>query len=274
MNDFEFQRSLPVGQYLATNSIIHQVDPRYLLLAFGIFLGCVTFTPSLIGLGIGLASILIGFIIAKIPIKYVYQNLIISLPFLVIIALLTVVINTNLDTGIVYLRIGAFRLSDADLLTGAKVILRFICLILGLSYLSYIMTTAQMLHGLEALLKPLTWIGIPTNDLIIMIQVTMRFLPLLALTAERVAKAQASRGAEWRGKKSNLWENARRIYPIILPLFLISLQKAENMALAMDARGYGILPRRTSMLTLKTKPGDVLFLLVVTALSVLVLLIR
>jgi energy-coupling factor transport system permease protein len=70
-------------------------------------------------------------------------------------------------------------------------------------------------------------------------QITLRFLPMLGQSTEQIAKAQAARGAAWGVKKQNLIERVKTIYPIIIPMFLTSLQKAENMALAMDARGYG-----------------------------------
>ena len=82
---------------------------------------------------------------------------------------------------------------------------------------------------------PSTGIGIPTRDLIMVIQVTVRFLPLLAQTAERIAKAQAARGAEWGTGQGNLIQRARAVIPLLVPLFVTSLHKAENMALAMDA---------------------------------------
>jgi energy-coupling factor transport system permease protein len=267
MNDFEFQRFLPVGQYLETGSILHRIDPRVMLVAMGVFILCVTFSPSMVGLGIGLGFILISYVVARIPLKYVYQNLLVSLPLVLVIAVLTLLINTQPDSETIYFHFWVITLSSSDFMVSALLLLRFVVLILGLSLLSYIMTTAQMLNGLESLLSPLTVIGLPTNDLAVMIQVTVRFLPLLALTGERIAKAQASRGAEWRGKKKGLRENVRRIYPLILPLFMLSLQKAENMALAMDARGYGISPRRTSLVTLHVKTADILFLLIVIGVS-------
>lgn len=274
MNDFEFQRLLPVGQYLETGSILHRIDPRAMLVGMTVFLLCVTFSPSIPGLGIGLAVILAGYWVARIPVKYISQNLLVSFPLIGLIVLLTVFVNAQPDSGLVFLRFWVITLSAADIKMGAVLLLRFMVLILGMSLVSYIMTMDQLLHGLEALLRPLTRIGIPTTDLVVMIQVALRFLPLLALTGERIAKAQASRGAEWRGKKKGLVENVRRITPLILPLFLISLQKAEAMALAMDARGYGISARRTSLNRLRLQPADGVFLLILLGASVGVLWVR
>lgn len=82
-----------------------------------------------------------------------------------------------------------------------------------------------------------------------MAQITLRFIPFMALTAERIVKAQASRGVDWSSKGGNLLKRARRILPLLVPLFVSSLGKAERMALAMDARGYGANRRRTMMMS-------------------------
>jgi energy-coupling factor transport system permease protein len=81
-------------------------------------------------------------------------------------------------------------------------------------------------------------------------QVTIRFIPFLAQSAERIAKAQASRGAEWGTGKGGLLARTRQLIPLVLPLFLTSLRRAETMALAMDARGYDTVSRRTSMIVM------------------------
>jgi energy-coupling factor transport system permease protein len=119
-----------------------------------------------------------------------------------------------------------------------------------------------MITGLDHLLSPLRRIGIQTMDLVMMIQVTLRFLPLLAISAERIAKAQASRGAQWGTGKSGLVAQVRRVVPLIVPLFLTTLRRSESMALAMDARAYGLKDIRTSVYTLTYHPRDTWFVMV------------
>ena len=83
------------------------------------------------------------------------------------------------------------------------------------------------------------------------VQITLRFVPLLAQTAERIAKAQASRGADWGTRSKGLINRVKQIIPLVVPLFTISLRRAENLALAMDARAYGYLEHRTSMVEMQ-----------------------
>jgi energy-coupling factor transport system permease protein len=116
-------------------------------------------------------------------------------------------------------------------------------------------------------------IGIHTMDLVMVMQVSIRFLPLLAQSAERIAKAQASRGAEWGVKSGGLVSQVKRVIPLIVPLFLTSLRRAETLALAMDARAYGLKNQRTSLYELNLQWKDLWFILIgLTAICVIVFL--
>jgi energy-coupling factor transport system permease protein len=109
--------------------------------------------------------------------------------------------------------------------------------------------------------------------LIMMMQVALRFLPLLALTAERTAKAQASRGADWDTSKGGLFKSVRRVVPLILPLFLASLQKAENMSQAMDSRAYGVVKIRSAMKEMKFKWVDGLVAIAILAICAAIIFV-
>ena len=101
-------------------------------------------------------------------------------------------------------------------------------LLFGLA--SFCLSTPDLIKGLGSLMRPLEWLHLPVRDFILILQVTLRFIPLLALTAERIAKAQASRGADWGGKRGGLVARVRRVVPILVPLFVNALRKAEIMA--------------------------------------------
>jgi energy-coupling factor transport system permease protein len=102
----------------------------------------------------------------------------------------------------------------------------------------------------------LNWIGIPSEDVIMIFQISIRFLPMLGQSIERIAKAQAARGAEWNVKKASIMQRIKVVVPVIVPMFLTSLQQAENMALAMDARGYGNHIQRGAYKTFSFKKQD------------------
>jgi energy-coupling factor transport system permease protein len=171
------------------------------------------------------------------------------------------------DEGYPLLRLWSLVISTNDLAAGISLILRFSTYITVIGLATSTLSASEITRGSEAMLRPLAVLRFPVHDFVMVVQVTLRFFPLLAQTAERIAKAQASRGADWR-VTGNLLNRARQIIPMIIPLFVTSLRRAEHMALAMDARGYGSQPTRTSMVELHFRLRDGLLLLGITALAV------
>jgi energy-coupling factor transport system permease protein len=247
MENFEFLRSVNIGQYLPLDSPIHRLDPRSRLIAGTLLLCAVTFASHPAGLFLGVSTFLAGLGLARVPMRFALRGLLPPLPFLLILALLQVFVNPYPETSPVYLHIWSLAISGIDLWVGAALLIRFTGLILGLSLIAFCLSTSEMIYGLSAILRPLTRLGLPVHDLVMMVQVTMRFIPLLAQSMERIAKAQAARGADWGSGRGGLFTRVRRVIPLIVPMFLVSLRRAELMALAMDARGYG-RAGRTSMI--------------------------
>lgn len=262
MNQFEFLPLVTIGQYVPNGSIVHRVDARTKLIVFAALLVAITFTPSLVGLLVALMALLIGILAARISLKVMLKGLLVPLPFLVLIVLLQLLFfNPQVESATLF-SWWIIRLTQAGLNSAIIMLLRFIDLIFCLSLSSFCISTSEMITGLDLLLSPLRRLGIKTMDLVMMIQVTLRFLPLLAISAERIAKAQASRGAQWGTGKSGLIAQIRKIVPLIVPLFVTSLRRAESMALAMDARAYGLKNQRTSIYELVFNPRDTWFLLI------------
>jgi len=247
MHNFEFLRMVNIGQYLPLQSVLHKLDSRARIIVYFFIILAATFTPHLIGLLIALAVVLMGLLLGRIPLKFALRGLLPPLPFLLILAVLQVFITPHGPEAAALIEVGPVGIYLTGLTTAGMLLLRFVVLILGLGLASYTLSTSEMIHGLESLFSPLTRLGIPTHDLVMVLQVTIRFIPFLAQAAERIAKAQASRGAEWGTGKAGLLARTRQVLPLILPLFLTSLRRAETLALAMDARGYATVARRTSM---------------------------
>jgi energy-coupling factor transport system permease protein len=103
---------------------------------------------------------------------------------------------------------------------------------------------------------------IPIQDFIVSVEIAIRYIPILTITAERIAKAQASRGANWGTSKGSIFDKIRQVVPLILPLFIQSFQKAEKIALAMDSRGYGVIKKRSRYYSSRVSFGDLLFVVV------------
>lgn len=258
MNNFEFLRMVNIGQYLPFNSFIHKRDPRARILTYFLLITAITFTRQWTGLAFALLVVIGALLLSRVPLRYALQSLLPPIPFLLILALLQVFLTGNLNATPALWEYGFLHIYSSGLIAAGMLLLRFAVLILALGLTSYTLSNSELIHGLESLLSPLERLGIPTHDLVLIIQVTIRFIPFLAQAAERIAKAQASRGAEWGTRKGSLLARTRQIFPLIVPLFLTSLRRAESMALAMDARCYGGPQRRTSLIVMNFTALDAL----------------
>ncbi|MEA5077634.1 MAG: energy-coupling factor transporter transmembrane component T [Anaerolineaceae bacterium] len=273
MSQFEFLPLVTIGQYLPTDSVLNRLDARIRVIIFSGLLLALTFTPSLRGLILGLAFLLLGLFLARIPIRYALKGLLPPLPFMLFIVVLQVLFFSSQVNTLTYFAWGPIHITLAGLWAALQLLLRFMALILCLSLASFCTSTSELITGMDRLLSPLNRLGIQTMDFVMAIQVAIRFLPLLAQSAERIAKAQASRGAEWGMRSGGILKQARQIVPLIVPLILTSLRRAESLALAMDARAYGLKKDRTSLYQLTFTHNDAIFLVIGLAAICLIILL-
>lgn len=271
-SEFEFLRGLPFGPYVPGDSSLQRLDVRTRLLLVILFMAAITIAKHPVGLLLALAVLLLGWQVAKLPLGPLARGWRSVLPFLLILALLQVIFSVNKQATVLFY-IGPLAVTLENLWAGLALILRFSAYIALLGLAASSISEAELTRGLDALLHPLAAIGIPVQDFVLALQITLRFFPLLAQSAERIAKAQAARGADWQPAGWNLFRRIRQIIPVIVPLFVSSLRRSENMALAMDARGYGSQKKRTSMITLQFKRRDVAVLVGAVFVCVLLVLI-
>jgi energy-coupling factor transport system permease protein len=257
VSDFEFLRHITIGQYLPTGSPIHRLDPRAKLVMGGLFLIGAVATTSLTALVVALLVAIIGLAVARIPVRYALQGVRPVLPFLVLLAVLQVFTIPANDVGKVLWQWWRLTLTVTDLCAAAAILLRFLALILGLSLLSFATSTTELTHGTEHLLRPLQRLRFPAHELALVLAITIRFVPMLALETEHIAKAQASRGADFGRGRSNPFKRAVRMLPLLVPLFVSALRRGETLALAMEARNYTGGHGRTHLIRLHGRPVDV-----------------
>jgi energy-coupling factor transport system permease protein len=273
MDEFDFLSRVPLGQYIPTNSLLHRLSPVAKIIAFGALLITLTFTPSRIGLAIGVALVFILLLLSKVKVGFALKGLLPPLPFLLIIAIIQIFLYSSSVDPTILASIGKIHITLNGLWAGIMLLIRFCALILLLSLGSFVISTSELLQGLTRILNPLNRIGIHTMDFIMIIQVTLRFLPFLAQSAERIAKAQASRGADWGVKKKGLINRIRQVVPMLIPLFITSLRRSENLALAMDARAYGVMNKRTSMTEIRFTWVDGLAVVLTTMASIAIFIV-
>lgn len=274
MSEFEFLRSMPFAEFSPRDIYLQRVDPRAFLLGFFILLTAFIFTPTIGGLLLSLVIVFIGIALAQVQIKTYLKGFFFALPFVLILAVINMLFNTLKDVEPIFFQWKFLIISGGDIGLAVKMILRFMVTILFISLVSSNLSTSRFIHGLESLFSPLKAIGIPVLDFIVSIEIAIRFIPILTLTAERIAKAQASRGASWGSGKGNLMTRVRQVVPILVPLFIQSLHKAESLGLAMDSRGFGVNPEHSSYTRSEFKVNDILFVLICLLMGIAVLFLK
>jgi energy-coupling factor transport system permease protein len=274
LSDFNYLENVIASQYMPLGSWIHLRDPRFKLVAYLLLITSLTITTHIRGLVTGITAVIILVVFSKTPWRYVWRGILTPLPFLVLLAILQLFITQHTASSIPLLKIIGVGIFKEGILAGIRLILRFSTLVALLTVSSVTLSTLEMINGLELLLKPLKILGIQTGAIVMAVQITFRSIPFLAINAEKIAKAQASRGAEWGNKKGNLFKQIRQIFPLLIPLFNDSLKQADTLADAMIARGFKENGIRTSMAEYQISVQDWLFLFYSISVSALIILIK
>lgn len=258
MQDFELMRNVTIGQYIPTGSFIHRLDPRTKIMAAIFLILGISFNASIIANAIFLVVVLVITYISRVPVRYMLRGFILGLPILVMIFVMQLFFQGWTEpAGKVYFEWGFLRITRYSLQLMAISLFRLVSFIFLTSLITMTSTTTELTHGTEALLKPFRRIGLPSHELALILMISLRFVPTLAEEMERIMKAQASRGADigrqgfWRPDKA-----ARMILPLIVPLFMSAFRRAEDLILAMEARGYVSGEGRTKFVQLHARAAD------------------
>ncbi len=265
MSQFEYLNRLTIGQYLPTGSAVHRLDPRARIAGFTVLILALTLTTSLTGLAAALMLAMMLLAAAKVPVKFALRGLLAPLPFILILAVLQIFITPTHEGDVLYFSWRFLAISSSGVHAAILLVLRFLGLILLLTLATAALSTLELIYGLDLLFKPLQKIGLNTRPITMVIQVMLRFIPSLLLSAEKIAKAQASRGAAWGSASGGLLKRVRQFLPLILPLFSTSLQQADVLTQAMLARGYGSTAERTGLRQYSFKWKDLGFVILSAA---------
>jgi energy-coupling factor transport system permease protein len=271
MSHFEYLNRISFGQYLPTGSIIHRMDPRSKIISFTILILALTLTKQITGLLSAIILIILLLSISKVSITFALRGLLPPLPFITLLAILQLFITPHPRGDRLLFSYGILSVSATSLRFGILLLIRFTGLILLLTLASVTLSTLEMIYGLDLLLKPLNKIGVRTNSIAMIVQIMLRFIPFLAINAEKIAKSQASRGAGWDDPKGGIFQRVRQFLPLIIPLFSSSLQQADNLTNAMMARGYGSNINRTGLREYRISCRDLVFLILSVCAAWLVL---
>lgn len=257
------------GRYVPADSLIHRMDPRSKIAIIFLFV-CVVFLAdnwlTYVLLGI-YTFLLLG--LSRIPIRFLYSGLK-PLFWLVIFTLIIQLFFTT--NGHIIFQMGPIRIYDEGLRQGIFISVRFFFLILMTSLLTLTTTPIEITDGLETLLSPFKKVRFPVHELALMMSIALRFIPTLMEETDKIMKAQIARGVEFTS--GPMKERVKAIVPLLIPLFISSFKRAEELAVAMEARGYRGGEGRTKYRKLSWKMGDTVQIFFFLVLALLLFVLR
>jgi len=251
----ELQRYVTIGQYLPRDSVLHALDPRTKIGVVTALMVVTFLVTTFSGYGLLTAVLLALFLAAQIPLGYVLRGLR-PVWFLLLLTFALNLLFSGIRDGTPLLRVGPVLITAEALARAAFVSLRLILLIVATSLFTYTTSPMALTDGMERLLRPFRRIGIPGHELAMMMSIALRFIPTLLEETERIIKAQMARGAEFQ--QGNILRRARALLPVLVPLFISAFRRADELALAMEARAYRGGEGRTRMNELRFAPRDAL----------------
>lgn len=243
-------KDITIGQYYEVDSKIHSLDPRVKLIGTFLFLISLFIfdnVAALIVITIYLVSVIK---LSKVPFKYMIKGM----KAIAFLLLITVFFNLFLTGGDPIFEIGPVKISESGLKIAAMTAIRLTYLILGSSLMTLTTTPNQLTDALEALLKPLRVIRFPVHEIAMMMSIALRFIPILVEETDKIMKAQMARGADF--ETGGLIKKAKAMVPLLVPLFVSAFRRANDLAMAMEARGYRGGEGRTKFKPLRYKKSD------------------
>lgn len=261
-------RDITIGQYYPADSIIHKLDPRTKLMATLVYILSLFLFRNVAGFAAVTLWLLLVIRMSKVPFGYMVKGL----KAIVIILIITVVFNLFLTPGETLISFWKLRITEEGLRNAVFMTVRLIYLILGSSILTLTTTPNQLTDGLEKSLKPLNKIHVPVHEIAMMMSIALRFIPILIEETDKIMKAQLARGADF--ESGNLVKKAKAMVPLLVPLFISAFRRANDLALAMEARCYHGGEGRTKMKPLKYKRVDFIVYLAVAGYFAAVILLR
>lgn len=243
-------RDITLGQYYPAGSILHKLDPRVKLLGTMIFLIAVFSyrgIPGLVCITVCLAALIK---LSRVPFSYMVKGL----RAIVVLLALTCVFNLFLTPGEVVFSFWKVTITKEGINLSFRMVLRLIYLILGTSLMTLTTTPNHLTDGLEQGLKPLNRIHVPVHELAMMMSIALRFIPILIEETDKIMKAQTARGASF--DEGGLIQKAKSMVPLLVPLFISAFRRANDLALAMEARCYHGGEGRTKLHPLRYQTRD------------------
>ena len=244
-------REITIGQYYPAESVIHRLDPRVKLVGTLVYIISLFLFKSFSCYFVVAAFLFTVILLSNVPLGYILRGL----KTIIFLLLFMSMFNLFFTPGdVVYWKGGPFQITDAGIRNAGFMALRLILLIIGSSLMTFTTTPNQLTDGLESLLKPFKKLGLPVHEVAMMMSIALRFIPILMEETNKIMMAQMARGASF--DEGNLIQKAKSLVPLLVPLFVSAFRRADDLAMAMEARCYHGGEGRTKMKPLRYQSRD------------------
>lgn len=243
-------KDITLGQYFPGKTVVHRMDPRTKIIVTLLFIIMLFTASGPISYGLVFLFLVACVRISRIP----FTTIIKSLKPILVIIIITAVLNLFYTQGRVLVSFWIFKITLEGLINAVKMVLRISMLIAGTFLLTYTTSPIMLTDGLELLLNPLKKLKVPVHELTMMMCIALRFIPTLIEETDKIISAQKARGADF--ESGNLLQRAKALIPILVPLFVSSFRRADELAVAMECRCYHGGEGRTRMTILRLARND------------------
>jgi energy-coupling factor transport system permease protein len=243
-------RDITLGQYYPADSVIHKLDPRVKLFGTLIYIISLFVFKGLPAFILAAIFLVVLIKLSKVPFSYMVKGL----KTIVLIMLFAAVFNLFLTPGTKLVSFWIFTITYEGLKNAVVMMVRLMFLIIGTSLMTLTTTPNELTDGLEKALSPLKYIKVPVHEIAMMMSIALRFIPILIEETDKIMKAQMARGADF--EHGNLIQKAKNMVPLLVPLFVSAFRRANDLAMAMEARCYRGGEGRTKMKPLHYQKRD------------------
>lgn len=259
-------KDLTFGQYYPVDSVVHRMDSRVKILLMVFYIVAIFFISSYFGYAVTAGLVLFLSLASNVPVTKIIK----SVKRIMFIVIFTALLNLFfVKEGNLIVSWWIIKITDYGLEYAIMMALRLILLVMGTTYLTLTTTPTALTDGLESLMSPLKLIKVPVHDIAVIMSIALRFIPTLMEETTKIMNAQKARGASF--DNGRLFERAKALLPVLIPLFVSSFRRADELALALDARCYNATPNRTRMKVQKAGLRDVIGTLFILAFVAVIL---
>ncbi|MBR5947079.1 MAG: energy-coupling factor transporter transmembrane protein EcfT [Clostridia bacterium] len=262
-------KDITLGQYVPGDSVLHRLDPRTKIVLMIAYIVAVFLVKR-----IEVFPVIIIFTIAVTLLSHVRLSYLVKAlkPMKMLLPLMFLMNLFFIKTGDLLVEWWIFKIYKDGLINAIFIVLRLATLVAGTSLLTLTTTPIALTDGLEKLLTPLKVIKFPAHELAMMMTIALRFIPTLVEEADKIMKAQLARGADF--ESGNIIKRAKAMIPILIPLFVNSFRRADELAMAMESRCYHGGEGRTKMRVYSFKAIDLIAVIIMALLIAAVILLN